>query len=75
MLIDIPLFCKYNILLFGVELQPRNAYAFLGLVLPWAARGVSPSADGDQGLCPMEPATFEKVDETFILGYFFTDWS
>ena len=21
------------------------------------------------------PATFEKVDETFIPGYFFTDWS
>ena len=32
--------------------------------------GISPSAEGDQGLCPMEPTTFEKVDETFKLCYF-----
>ncbi|MBD5145699.1 MAG: hypothetical protein HDT21_07335, partial [Ruminococcus sp.] len=27
--------------------------------------GISPPAGGDQGLCPVDLATFEKVDETF----------
>ena len=45
-----------------------------------AAKGIPLSAesgdglrpfDSRQGLCPMEPATFEKVDETFKLSYFF----
>ena len=37
-----------------------------GLIVINTSEWISPSAEGDQGLCPMEPATFEKVDETFI---------
>ena len=50
---------------------PRNAVAFLtscsvsGAMRLRAQEGISPSAEGDQGLCPVDLATFEKVDETF----------
>ncbi|MBD5146928.1 MAG: hypothetical protein HDT21_13635 [Ruminococcus sp.] len=30
-----------------------------------AGKGISRSAERDQGLCPVDLATFEKVDETF----------
>ncbi|MBD5144591.1 MAG: hypothetical protein HDT21_01525 [Ruminococcus sp.] len=30
-----------------------------------AGKEISPPAGGDQGLCPVDLATFEKVDETF----------
>ena len=34
-----------------------------------AQEKISPSAEGDQGLCPVDLATFEKVDETFPCGF------
>ena len=35
-------------------------------------RSVSLSAESDQGLCPMDPAAFEKAGETFVLSSFGT---
>ena len=54
--------------------KPRNAYAFLGSVLSMGQQGISHSAECDhglcpldsrQGLCPVEPASFKKLDQTF----------
>ncbi|MBD5138956.1 MAG: hypothetical protein HDT24_06590 [Ruminococcus sp.] len=44
---------------------PRNAFAFLTSCSVSGRKGISPPAGGDQGLCPVDLATFEKVDETF----------
>ncbi|MBD5146552.1 MAG: hypothetical protein HDT21_11690 [Ruminococcus sp.] len=43
----------------------RLLLRFGGYAPAGAGRGVSPPAGGDQGLCPVDLATFEKVDETF----------
>ena len=60
---------KFAYLFVLYRIVSSNAYAFSVLCCPWDSMGVSHSAECDQGLCPMEPTTFEKVDETFILRY------
>ncbi|MDE6746191.1 MAG: hypothetical protein K2J72_06085 [Oscillospiraceae bacterium] len=42
---------------------------FGGYAPAGAGKGISRSAERDQGLCPVDLATFEKVDETFPCGF------
>ena len=62
-------------------LVKTGSYAFVGDAAFQAAgsfavwRICSPDGEPTKGSALSIPATFEKVDETFIPGYFFTDWS